>query len=62
MERPVRDRLINEWYKAAIGVSAPLDPPSPDGQPSRTTDDEVPSIPMETLSVPLVSTSEPSGS
>ena len=58
MEKPVRDRLIQEWYKAAIGVSAPLDPPSPDGRPSLEAEPEVPSIPMETLSIPLVSTSE----
>ena len=62
MEAPVRDKLIREWYKAAVGVSAPLDPPLPAGDSSRTTDDEVPSMPMETLSALPESTNGPFGS
>lgn len=45
MENAVLDRIVTEWYRAARGISAPLDPPSDDGEPL-----EEGSIPMEPLS------------
>ena len=62
MERPVRDKLVREWYKAAAGISAPLDQPLPDGDSSPTTDIEPPSIPMESLFALPENTSGQSGS
>lgn len=41
LEAPVIAKIVGEWYKAAIGVTAPLDPPGADG----TLRDE--DIPME---------------
>ncbi len=41
--------IISEWYKVAVGISAPLDPPSKDGQVSQDMVSMEPSIPMETL-------------
>lgn len=40
-------KIIGEWYKVAVGISAPLDPPSSDGPPKQDTDHEALSIPME---------------
>ncbi len=47
MEYPVIKKIVREWYRAAVGISAPLDPPSGDGQPSPDTEVEERSIPME---------------
>lgn len=41
--------IISEWYKVAVGISAPLDPPSNDGPVSQDTVIAEPSIPMEAL-------------
>lgn len=41
LEQVVIVKIITEWYKAAVGVTAPLDPPGADG----TLSDE--DIPME---------------
>jgi len=41
LEEVVIVKLLTEWYKAAVGVTAPLDPPGADG----TLNDE--DIPME---------------
>jgi hypothetical protein len=42
-------QIVSEWYKVAIGVTAPLDPPSDDGPAQPATEAEVPSMPMEAL-------------
>lgn len=42
-------QIVSEWYKVAIGVTAPLDPPSDDGPAQPATEVEVPSMPMEAL-------------
>lgn len=34
LERPVLQRICKEWYKAAVGVTAPLDGPSTSTAPS----------------------------
>lgn len=47
LEMPVVKAIVQEWYRAAIGVSAPLDPPSGDGRPSPGTENVELSIPME---------------
>lgn len=39
LEVPVVAKIIGEWYKAAVGVTAPLDPPAPE--------EVEPDIPME---------------
>lgn len=41
LEQVVIVKILTEWYKAAVGVTAPLDPPGADG----TLSDE--DIPME---------------
>ncbi len=43
LEEAVIAKVIVEWYKAAVGVTAPLDPPGADGT---LTDAD---IPMETV-------------
>jgi hypothetical protein len=45
LEEPVLGVILREWYKAATGVTAPLDGPSTSSGPSLEE-----SIPMETLS------------
>lgn len=42
LERVVVLKIITEWYKAAVGITAPLDPPGADGT---LTDAD---MPMET--------------
>ena len=49
LEKVMVMSIIGEWYKVAVGISAPLDPPSSDGHSKPDTVLEVPSIPMETL-------------
>lgn len=49
LEMPVVKAIVQEWYKAAIGVSAPLDRPSGDGQPSPDTESVEQSIAMESF-------------
>lgn len=49
MEVPVQRKLVNEWYRAATGISTPLDPRSNDGEESQTTEAVELSIPMEVL-------------
>ncbi len=44
MEEAVLGKVLLEWFRAARGVTAPLDPPSSDGASF-----PVESIPMETL-------------
>lgn len=44
-EEPVLARVCQEWYKAAKGVTAPLEKPSTDGTPSQEQN-----LPMEPLS------------
>lgn len=43
LEAPVVGRLAIEWYKAALGLTAPLDPPGADGTLS---DEDIPMEPM----------------
>lgn len=43
LEQVVISKLMIEWYKAAVGLSAPLDPPGADGT---LTDED---MPMETI-------------
>ena len=55
LELPVVNRLMRDWYKAAVGVAAPLDKMSSNGEESLTSDIEEQSIPMEIPSGPLAS-------
>lgn len=41
LEQVVITKILLEWYKAAVGATAPLDPPAPE--------DVEPDIPMETV-------------
>jgi hypothetical protein len=50
MEVAVRNALIREWYRAAVGASAPLDQPSSNGTLSPEVEDVELFIPMEPLS------------
>lgn len=43
LEEVVFAALIKEWYKAAVGVTAPLDPPGADGT---LTDQDMPMEPV----------------
>ncbi len=45
MEEAVLAKICREWYKAAVGITAPLDPPSSDGDRLGEV-----SLPMEALS------------
>lgn len=47
IERPVLNEIMKQWYRAATGVSAPLDQPSVSGEKSPPSDDLELSIPME---------------
>lgn len=49
LEWPVLKAIIREWYRAAVGISAPLDPPSGDGPPSPDTESMEQSIEMAPL-------------
>lgn len=49
LEQPMLAKIIGEWYLVATGASAPLDPPSSDGQPSPDTDSTERSMTMEVL-------------
>jgi hypothetical protein len=44
MEHAILMRIIREWYKAAKGITAPLEQPSADGEAPQGE-----SLPMETL-------------
>lgn len=44
LERVVIEAIAVEWFKAAMGITAPLDPPSTDGEPFPEE-----SLPMEVL-------------
>jgi hypothetical protein len=44
LEEPVLAAIIKEWFKAAVGITSPLDAPSTSGEPSPEE-----SIPMEML-------------
>lgn len=50
LELPVLKLIVAQWINAAVGVTAPLDPPSSDGPPSLDTDGMERSMPMELLS------------
>lgn len=50
LELPVLKLIVSHWINAAVGVTAPLDPPSGDGPPLPDTDGMEQSIPMEPLS------------
>lgn len=43
LEQVVIVKVITEWYKAAVGVTAPLDPPGADGT---LTDVDIPMEPV----------------
>lgn len=43
LEQVVIVKIITEWYKAAVGVTAPLDPPGADGT---LTDVDIPMEPV----------------
>lgn len=43
LERVVVLKIITEWYKAAVGITAPLDPPGADGT---LTDADMPMEPV----------------
>jgi hypothetical protein len=62
LERPMAMEFIKQWYRAALGLSAPLALTSGDGQPSPDTESEAPSMPMELLSRLPVNSSVPAGS
>lgn len=47
IEKPVLNEIARQWYRAATGISAPLDPPSNSGEESPVTDGMELSIPME---------------
>ena len=47
MESAVFDHIMTEWYRAARGITAPLEQPSSDGEPLAEE-----SIPMVALSPP----------
>lgn len=49
MEPGVPMIITREWYRAARGITAPLDRRSGDGQPSPEEENTEPSMPMETL-------------
>jgi hypothetical protein len=49
VEPMILQRIIGEWYKVAVGISAPLDPPSKDGQESPGMESVEPSIPMDVM-------------
>lgn len=55
LELPVLRRVIDAWTQAAIGVTAPLDQPSSNGQASPDTDAMEQSMPMELPSPSLES-------
>ena len=50
VEPTILMKIIGEWYKVAVGISAPLDLPSNNGPPKQDTAVEELSIPMEVLS------------
>lgn len=50
LELPVLQEIVSAWVQAAIGVTAPLDPPSSNGPASPDTDVVKLSLPMEPLS------------
>lgn len=52
IEPEIIRQIIGEWYKVAVGISAPLDPPSNDGQSRPDTEPGELFIPMEVQSVP----------
>ncbi len=43
LEQPVIVKIMTEWYKAAVGITAPLDPPGADGT---LTDQDIPMEPV----------------
>lgn len=45
LEVPVIAAIVGEWYKAALGVTAPLDPPGADGT---LTDEDMPDMQIST--------------
>lgn len=49
LERQMIDKIATQWYLIATGASAPLDPPSDDGEPSPDTENMAPSLTMEVL-------------
>lgn len=50
LEWPVLASIMRQWYHAALGVTAPLDPPSSNGQESPDTVNMEQFMPMEPLS------------
>lgn len=50
LEWPVLAMIVKEWWRAALGVTAPLDPPSSNGPASPDTENVELSMPMEPLS------------
>jgi|SRR6188508_330762 len=49
MEPQVPTLILRHWYRAARGVTAPLEPISSDGEQSQEEESTAPSMPMETL-------------
>lgn len=57
MEAAVLEKVVREWYKAARGVTAPLDPPSGDGEmpttpsqgPTTSADSSMAEIPQAVM-------------
>lgn len=49
LERDMLYKIVQQWFNVATGASAPLDPPSGDGQPSPDTENTAPSMTMEVL-------------
>ena len=49
MEPQVPTLILRHWYRAARGVTAPLEPISNDGEQSQEEESTAPSMPMETL-------------
>lgn len=53
LEQVVLQKICGEWYKAAKGITAPLDPPSTDGsQSEEETSADLLEIPMTALGSP----------
>jgi hypothetical protein len=53
LEQVVLQRICEEWYAAARGITAPLDPPSTDGSQSKEeTSLDLSEIPMQPLDLP----------
>jgi hypothetical protein len=53
IEEVMLTRIVREWYRAAKGITAPLDPPSTDGEQFKEeTSLDLSEIPMQALDAP----------